>query len=423
LPARFIQSVFSQDSRSLYFGLLFHHFEGNAIKPLVRRLSFKLKWEHGAQRPLSKTEYLSLVKTQIAFLIAFFFFLDASAQEVLLNLNPPTQAGLTTEYRYAEVLDHRVKKNAIGEVFERAGYKLPVRIRDLEQSARRFFVESINPQKSAEKNIQVRILELDLTEKFNSETSLYEGDMQLSLGFFLKGNFDPVHLMDYAGSIQYQRSSFRMDRVEAVVNKLLSNSIVYFDEWMRNQKLSNRALASSFRLKIIDDKPASTSEKVYYDRDKPLTWNNFTARPAASSRYNATIFASFSLEGISMMDSGAVAQTMSVNVYMTPKQSWVRTPSDYGLNHEQRHFDIVRIVADRLIHRLQNTEFSLDFYQARINEMYLDAYREMNRLQEFYETGTNHGLDQAAQANWNGWVDEALKGDWTRIDSLLKPQK
>src|SRR5690606_29727064 len=125
----------------------------------------------------------------------------------------------------------------------------------------------------AQKDIQVRIFELELTEKLNSETGLYEGDVQLALGFFLKGSFDPVHLLDYAGSIQYQRSGFRMDKVEAVINKLFSNSISYFDNWMQNQKLSNRALASSFRLEIIDDKPVSTSEKVYYDSARHLTWD------------------------------------------------------------------------------------------------------------------------------------------------------
>jgi hypothetical protein len=372
---------------------------------------------------LCEIEYLSFVRTQIAFFIFFFCTVEAIAQEVFLNLNPPARPVLTAEYRYQEVLDHRVRRTSIGEVFERAGYRLPVRVRDLEQTATKFFVQSIKPHDSAQKDIQVRIFELELTEKLNAETGLYEGDVQLALGFFLKGSYDPVHLLDYAGSIQYQRSGFRMDRVESVVNKLFSNSITYFDNWLQNQKLSNRALATNFRLEIIDDKPASTPEKVYYDPERPLTWGDFTARPSTSSRYNATIFASFSLEGVSLMDSGAVAQTMAVNVYMMPRQSWVKTPSDYGLNHEQRHVDIVRIVADRLIHRLQNTEFSLDFYQARINEMYLDSYREMNRLQELYETGTKHGLDQEGQANWNEWIDEALKGDWTRIDSLLQTRR
>lgn len=338
-----------------------------------------------------------------------------------MNLTPAENPTLVTDYRYTEVLDHRIRKSAIGEVFERAGRKIPVTIKgDLEQAATEFFSESIHPIDSAEKEIQVRVLELELTEKLNPETGLYEGDVQLGLGFYVIGRFDPVHLLDYAGSVQYQRSGFRMDRVEAVFNKLFSNSLVYFDSWIKSQALNTRALAKTFRLDIIEQERVSTGEKVFYDPDRPLVWGDFKARPSPGSRNNATIFTSFSLEGVSLMDSGSVVQTLELNVYMLPMQSWVKTPSDYGLNHEQRHFDIVRIVADRLIHRLENTDLSLDFYQSQINEAYLDAYREMNRLQELYEKGVNHGLDPEGQERWNGWIDEALAGDWGRIEGFLK---
>ena len=339
----------------------------------------------------------------------------------MLNLTPVENPVLVTDYRYTEVLDHRIRKSSIGEVYERAGYKLPVTVEDgLEPSASRFFSESILPNDSAGRKIQVRILELELTEKFNPETELYEGDMQLGLGFYVIGSFDPVHLLDYAGSIQYQRSGFRMDKVEGVLNKLFSNSLVYFDSWIKSQALNTRALAKTFRLDIIDQDKASTGDKVYYDPGRPLVWDDFRARPRPNSRNNATIFTSFSLEGISLMDSGSVVQTLELNVYMLPMQSWVKTPSDYGLNHEQRHFDIVRIVADRLIYRLENTDLSLDFYQAQINEAYLDAYREMNHLQDLYEKGVDHGLDPEGQETWNGWIDEALRGDWGRIEGFLK---
>jgi hypothetical protein len=356
----------------------------------------------------------------VIFFCISFLAQEVAAQRVLLRLIPGQKAALETEYRYKEVFDHRIKKSSIGEVFERAGHKLPVVIDgDLEQSAARFFEESIQPKDSAEKEIQVRIYNIDLSEVFNPETKLYEGQLELEIGFFVVGSFDPVHLLDYSGAIQYQRSGFRMNRVEEVLNRLFYNSLVYFDAWIKDQALSNRALAKSFRLDIVEPDRVSKVDKVYYDPDRPLVWNDFKARPNPGSKNNATIFTSFSLGGVSLMDSGSVVQTLEINVYMLPMQSWVKQPSAYGLNHEQRHFDVVRIVADRLIHRLENMDLSLDFYQAQINEAYLDAYREMNRLQELYEQGVNHGLDLEGQAQWNQWIDEALGGDWKRIEGLL----
>ena len=359
-------------------------------------------------------------------LLAFFFCTcllsyEAFAQKVLLNLEANDETSLETEYRYTQVLDHRLQKFKIGEVFEREGYRLPVTFRgNLDQLATQFFSESIDPTDSADQEIQVRILEMDLTEVFNAETELYEGEVHLGLGFFRVGTFEPVHLLDYAGSTQYQRSGFRMDRVEELVNRLFYNSVTYFDTWIKSQVLSNRSLARDFRLDIVEQDQVSTEDKVFYESDRPLVWGDFKARPNPGSRNNATIFSSFSLGGVSLMDSGSVVQTLEINVYMLPRQSWVKVPSDYALNHEQRHFDVVRIVADRLIHRLENAELNLDFYQAIINDAYLDAYREMNRLQELYEKGTNHGLNPEGQATWNVWIDEALRGNWEKIERALR---
>jgi hypothetical protein len=62
----------------------------------------------------------------------------------------------------------------------------------------------------------------------------------------------------------------------------------------------------------------------------------------------------------------------------------------------------------------------LDFYQARINEAYLDSYREMNRLQEFYDKQTQNGINTTEQEKWNQRIDEALAGDWNWIEELLR---
>ncbi|HSF54808.1 MAG TPA: hypothetical protein VLA71_13725 [Algoriphagus sp.] len=352
--------------------------------------------------------------------IAFFSAEKTFAQKVVLDLNWGNETPKDTEYQIIEVLDHRIQKASIGEVFERGGHKLPVTFKEnLDQLATRFYLQNLNPRDSAQE-IQVRIFEMELEEIYDEEEKLYEGEVQLGIGFFLKGSYEPEHLLDYLGETQYRRSGFRMDKVEEVVNKLFQNSLVYFDTWYNSQNLKNRALAKAFRLEILDQNQNSTGDKVYYDSARPLVWEDFKDRPSAISKNNATIFTSFSVQGISQMDSGSVVQSLEISVYMLPYQSWVKNPSDYGLNHEQRHFDVVRIVADRLIHRLETMDLDLDFYQARINEAYLDAYREMNRLQEFYENQTKNGINTAEQENWNQLIDEALAGDWRRIDSLLR---
>lgn len=380
-----------------------------------------VKWFKSRKTPSPNFLYIPLVKTLFinCFLILFFAG-NTFAQKVVLNLDPKEISPKETEYRVFEVLDHRIQKAAIGEVFNRTAQKSPVSINgNLEQVATRFYREITNPKDSAQL-IQIRIFELELKESFDREQRLYQGDVQLALGFYVKGSGEPEHLLDYLGTTQYRRSDFRMDRVEEIVNKLFQNSLEYFDNWYKSQNMSNRALAKSFRLDIIEPNMVSTPDKVYYEPSRSLTWEDFKARPSSLSKNNATIFTSFSVQGISLMDAGSVVQNLEISVYMLPYQSWVKNPSEYGLNHEQRHFDVVRVVADRLIHKLKTTNLDLDFYQARITEAYLDAYREMNRLQEFYDKQTQNGINTTEQEKWNQWIDEALAGDWKWIEELLR---
>lgn len=367
-----------------------------------------------------KFRFIPFVRTLLVLLFNIFLFSGNSfGQQVLLNLFPEGKTRTPTAYEIGGVVDQRNQKSKIGDVFRPGGEKISVTFKgNLDQLVSRLFSQSIDPKDSASR-IQVRIYELELKETFNQNQKLYEGNIELGIGFFLMGSNEPVHLQDFLGSSQYRRSGFTMDKVENVVNRLFLNGLDYFHNWYLTQNLNNRTLAKTIRLEIINQLEKSSADKVVYDLERKLVWGDFRDKPRPSSRNNATIFTSFSVQGVSLMDSGSVVQTLEVSVYMVPTQSWVKTPSEYALNHEQRHFDIVRIVADRLIHKLKMMDLDLDFYQAKINEGYLDAYREMNRLQEFYDKQTQNGINTEEQAKWNQWIDEGLAGEWEKFDELL----
>ena len=48
-------------------------------------------------------------------------------------------------------------------------------------------------------------------------------------------------------------------------------------------------------------------------------------------------------------------------------------------------------------------------FDGPINEDYLEAYREMSKLQKQYDNETSHGANQAAQQHWNERIDKELK--------------
>lgn len=361
-----------------------------------------------------------MVKTIVGLIVFWLGLHLASAQQIVLRLLPSDLEPLQTEFKINEVIDLRIDKSKIGEVFNASAVRQPISIQgNLRDNAIHFYQNLSKSAVANPKPIEIRIYEVNLTESFDRTERLWVGEIQLLVGFFVQGASNSEHLVDYSGKVSYRRNNFTMNRVEQVMNRLFYNSIVYFQDWYQSQAAENRSLAKTFRLEIIEPKYPSTTQKRYYDPSRPLTWDDFQDVPNPTSRFNATIFANFSMQGVSLMESGSVVQTLEVEVHMVPRQSWVKEKSDYGLNHEQRHFDLVRIIVNRMIDRLEKMELSLDWYQATINQEYLATYREMNRIQEIYDGQTRHGLDREAQARWNEWIDRGLAGDWSEIEKAL----
>jgi hypothetical protein len=350
--------------------------------------------------------------------------LSAVAQELKVTLRPNAKPLEVTGYEIKEVIDLRIDKNKLGEVHTLGGQKAKVvSSKALDQSALGFFSAGTKLVSNSPQNIQVKIYELKLSENKASGKSIYEGNIQLVIGFYKKENSETVLLTDYTASAQYRRSLNRVDMIENVVNRVFLNSLNYFDAWMKIQVMENRDLARTVRLEIIDEAKTSHQDTVYYDPKRPLIWPDFKDRPERGSSFNASIFTSFSIQGKSIVESGEIVQRLEIDVYMLPEQSWVKNSSNYALNHEQRHFDVVRIVADRLVHRLNQAELSPEWYEATINDLYFEAYREMNRFQEIYDKQTKHGMDTVAQERWNRMLDEALAGNWEDVDQVLRKDK
>jgi hypothetical protein len=365
------------------------------------------------------------VRRCLIFLIIFLFFQSPTfPQRVIADLLPNEKSFYETGYTIKEVIDMRINKTKIGDVYDPSGRRQGIGFQgNLDQLVLQFFNKSIRPSQADVQQVQARIFELELKEKPSPNNTVFEGEIRLIIGFFKIGNLEPVQLIDYSGSVQYRRSPNRMDMVDNVVSRVFGGALEYFDTWMNMQIMANRNLATKVRLEIIDQVKKSHKDTVYYDAKRPLVWKDFADKPNPKSRFNATIFASFSIQGKSLIESGMIVQTIEIEVYMLPAQSWVRNPNDYALNHEQRHFDVVRIVADRLIHKLNKLELDPDWYEAVINDAYFDAYREMNRLQEIYDKHTRHGMDIIAQENWNRWIDEGLAGNWEMIENALNEKK
>lgn len=343
------------------------------------------------------------------------------AQEILVTLAPNSETLSTSKYRYAKVIDVRSQKNGIGEIYDNDGQRHQIIIQgNLEQEVLELFSKKLITSGSPFYNIEVHVTRFELYEKRNKDTNLYEGDVKLGLSYFLQGLSEPIKLVDYAGALSYRRAANSNSRVKLVVNQVFYNAMDYFDSWIKAQEMDNPTLAQKVSLRIIDPIRPSKTDTVFYDPKRPLIWDDFNSSPTPLSRFNASIFTSFSIEGNAEIQGGELIQNVEFKVYMLPEQSWVRVQSDYAIRHEQLHFELVRIAVDRMIAKLKSMELEREFYDAKLHTEFLDALREVGKLQEAYDGDTRHGLDMGAQNTWDDWIIKGLKGEYDELEKRLK---
>lgn len=355
-------------------------------------------------------------------LLFLFFSSSVSAQQAILHLRPILNPRYETNYRIVDVLDVRgVSGKSMGEVYYSRTNKAPVVFeKEISELLLKRFQSEISFPDSIEKEIQVRLEMLNVWERPNSTTGLYDGRMEIRMRFYLMTDLDPIYLTRYSNIVTYQRSLNSINQLQDLVLKYVDESLAYFDTWIKTEGLDHRNLAETVELKIVDLVRDPTPDTVFYDPEFPLYWENFSGVPNLLSRKNAVINTSFSIQGNAVLQKGNILQTLEFKVYMLPEQSWVKEPDDYALNHERKHFDIVRIVVDRLKARINTMELTPDNFQAKLNEVFFDSYREMNKIQEAYDSQCANGMNKDMQEKWNDWIRESLAGDWTNLIQAIR---
>ncbi|SFU13514.1 hypothetical protein SAMN04489724_4238 [Algoriphagus locisalis] len=356
----------------------------------------------------------------LVFICLYISFSNSFGQEVILKLKQEDSSGQKRNYFFNQIIDDRVQES-IGQVYDSDRNKHHATFEGkLEEQAKLFYNSLITPSQTPDYNILIKVYNLDLKEIYQANQRGYKGEVQLSLGFFALGKGEPVHLVDFNGKANYGRPANQQANVQTSVQQLFANSWNYFDAWFSSQASTNRVLAKTVKLNILDPILPSNKDTVFYDPARPLTWDDFSDSPDPTSSFNATIFSSLSIEGNAEIVAGEIIQTILIKVYMLPDQSWVKKADTYGNNHEQKHFDLTRIAADRMIYQLNQADLEPTLFEATLNDIYLDGYREMNKLQELYDGQTRNGLDKEAQARWNMLVKDGLAGNWEELDQLLK---
>ncbi|WP_162633153.1 hypothetical protein [Echinicola strongylocentroti] len=344
------------------------------------------------------------------FLLCFINVAKAQDAPVYLVLKSSKQSIRPAEFFISGVQDIRTAQPSIGEIYtsSQSLRKESLEVRGGVVKSLEDFVEGMLYTDRSKRPVVVQVKEMDVAEKSGSDGKV-KGEIGLSLRFLLEED-SLVHLLDYDGGARYTRSLGRYAVIGNAMEQSLGNALNYFNEWMNQQASRNIKLAKELDMEIVDYPVQEKGDTVFYHYGRGLDWDDFKASPHPRSGFAASIFTSFSWEGDPIVEDGKVKLQLIVKVFMLKSSSWVKPghKDGYGINHEQRHFDITKIVVERFKDKVKAMELTPHDYDGKIGYLYIETYREMNRMQEAYDEETDHGRNKAAQQKWNALINEEL---------------
>lgn len=341
--------------------------------------------------------------------------LTAFGQGAPRPLALPARPGYVPErFFVAAVRDERPQPGAVGTIFGEAtpngSTPKPVPLPLAPDALERFLKAARRPD-TTRWSVVVRVKKLQFSEKAAAPARQADGQLSALLAFDLLRNGQRTHLTDFEGGAKYSRGLGPTELHGTLLRQTLEAGLKYLDHWLRLNSPTQEVLAKRVRITFNPGFTGSPDkgDTVFYAPRRPLTWDDFRAAPRSGKNYGAAVFSSFGYEATARTVNGVVEVAMTLKVYQLKNSSWVWPVAkhDYALRHEQLHFDITRLVAERFREKLLAEDLQPDEYDSRIQFLFLESFREMNKLQEQYDDETAHSINRAAQARW----DEKITGE------------
>ncbi|AMR31925.1 hypothetical protein A0256_11065 [Mucilaginibacter sp. PAMC 26640] len=360
--------------------------------------------------------YYLFILTELVGLVGFTLPVDAQIpfKTAIIELQPKPAAIAPTQFYIFRVDDERSDLRTIGKVVQVNDLKprqpqiLPAHLGGGGTALRSFIAASIPVNKNL-RPLVIKIKSVEIDER-PVAANRAEGKIALSLQFGLLRNGEFVKLDDYTASSSYQRKSGAAQKAEPLLSNMMVKGLIYINNWVNAQADHHMALAKKVKISFTDHKNTIEDDTVYYDPNRPLKWTDFAGKPH-NSKYAAEIFAALGYDEDVKLSNAIIDIVLDIKVYVPKSACWVRSGglNSNSLAHEQLHFDIVKLVAERFKQRLARTELSVDNYDGPINMAYLDALREINEIQKRYDSETSHGLEGYQQQLWTVRVRQELQ--------------
>lgn len=154
------------------------------------------------------------------------------------------------------------------------------------------------------------------------------------------------------------------------------------------------------------------SDTLYYDFNRKLTWQDFQGKVPSSVPWGAMTASGFSFNSSMEENENNIQISVGVYTFFTKHDSWKKPEvnSAYHLEHEQHHFDITRLGAQKLVEEIKKAHFTKNNFQKLLNSIFNKVYDENIAWQHQYDKETKNSMDIAKQKEWNEKISAQIAG-------------
>jgi len=168
---------------------------------------------------------------------------------------------------------------------------------------------------------------------------------------------------------------------------------------------------SSFSSENFLNQVSNDEEKMEWSATKPLTWSDFRGRPNPVADFVASTNSGMSFTFSYTVRNGRRKINFEVKSYFYPNSSWYlkEDVSPYILKHEQTHFDISELHAQKLRNRLDIATFSENL-KPEIEAIYRKVEEERKAMQDIFDKESDHSKNKVGEAKWERYIAQELEG-------------
>jgi hypothetical protein len=339
-------------------------------------------------------------------------FVNAQNTSTAIVLHDEKFSFTPHEFYIAVVADERKDRSSVASLLDTKDPTHPLVKADLKGGAittiKNFLSHNLDRDTSL-RPIILTIKEFEITET-GLPGGRVSGHLGVAFSFSLQQSYETVHLTDYTGGIRYNRPDSKPADIEPIFRQGIEDALAYFNTWINSHADNSALLAKSVKVSFTDYTEKPEGDTIYYSAHRPLTWADFKDK-VRNARYEAEVFTSIGYIEKNEVKNGAIHINLAIKVYVAKSDCWVRSGGSdtYILNHEQRHFDIEKVVSEHFKEKILAMRLPVENFDGPINVQYLETLREATAIQKQYDADTRHGQDRQAQAQWDVKIDRELK--------------